>query len=96
MVSPQRSAPLGTQELERLDQSRSRSFSWDNPLSGSQGTHEAWHRTTQSTVLASEISALPNLEGHLITMGRPISRITLEYVDMPIRAEAFILGSRRG
>jgi hypothetical protein len=81
---------FGTQELEGLDQSRSRNFSWDNPLSGSHGTHEAWHRTTQSTVLASEISALPNLQAYLITMGRPIARIQLTYVEMPERMTAFI------
>jgi type IV secretory pathway TraG/TraD family ATPase VirD4 len=86
---------LGTQELERLDRSRSRNFSWDNPLSGSQGTHEAWHRMTQSTVLASEISALPNLHGYLITMGNPIARITLQYIEMNVQTEPFIRARQR-
>jgi type IV secretory pathway TraG/TraD family ATPase VirD4 len=87
---------LGMQELERLDQSCSRSFSWDNPLSGSQGTHKAWHRTTQSTVLASEISALPNLHGYLITMGNPIARLALEYVEMKAETEPFVRAKTAG
>jgi hypothetical protein len=42
------------------------------------------------SIPASEISALPNLQGYLITMGRPIARIVLEYAEMPMRIEPFI------
>ena len=47
-------------------------------------------RSTQATVLASEISRLPNLHGFLVTGGDPIVRVTVPYQYMALVREPFV------
>jgi Type IV secretion-system coupling protein DNA-binding domain len=56
---------LSTQEVERMQVSQSDSRQKLDPLAGSLGKSAHAMRSTQATVLPSEISRLPNLHGFL-------------------------------
>ncbi len=77
---------LGEQEIERLQVNDSFSTS-DNGQSQSQNT--SMQLVRQSTVLASEIMGLPDLQGYLKLPGDDIARIQVAYVSMPDRNPAF-------
>lgn len=77
---------LGEQEIERTQVNDSFSTS-DNGQSQSQNTSTQVVR--QSTVLASEIMGLPDLQGYLKIPGDEIARIKVEYVAMPDQNPAF-------
>ena len=81
---------LGTQEVEHQQVSESRSRQVGNPLGGSQSTNQSVHRTIQSTVLASEIAALPNLHGYLYVAGQPIIQVVLDYYELQGETQAFV------
>jgi type IV secretory pathway TraG/TraD family ATPase VirD4 len=81
---------LGTQEIERVQVRQSDSRQKLDPLAGSLGKSAQAMRSTQATVLASEISRLPNLHGFLVTGGHPIVRVTVPYQDMAIVREPFV------
>jgi hypothetical protein len=86
---------LGTQEVEHPQISESQSRQIGNPMGGTQSRNRSVHRTIQSTVLASEIAALPNLHGYLYIAGQPISRIALDFHEAQNRVQAFVpVGSR--
>lgn len=78
---------LGEQEIERLQVSDSFSMNDGNGHSQSQNTSIQVVR--QSTVLASEIMGLSDLQGYLKLPGDDIARIRVAYVAMPDRNSAF-------
>lgn len=77
---------LGEQEIERTQINDSFSSS-DGGHSNSQSISTQVVR--QSTVLASEIMSLPDLQGFLKIPGDEIARITVEYVSMAEQNAAF-------
>ncbi|PXX73676.1 type IV secretory pathway TraG/TraD family ATPase VirD4 [Rivihabitans pingtungensis] len=77
---------LGEQEIERVQVSDSFTTT-DDGQSESQNTSIQVVR--QSTVLASEIMGLPDLQGFLKLPGDEIARISVDYVSMPDQNPAF-------
>jgi type IV secretory pathway TraG/TraD family ATPase VirD4 len=78
------SAEFGDQEVQRAQQSHSRSSS--NSRSGSTDSESSsvTHlRETKRTILASSIAALPDLHGYLKIASSPIGYIALTYEQLP-------------
>lgn len=77
---------LGEQEIERTQVSNSSS-------SNDEGTSKSQSISTQvvrqSAVLASEIMALPDLQGYVKIPGNKIARISIQYEAMPDKNPAF-------
>jgi len=82
------SREIGDQEFQRENRSKGRSARIGELASSSENVSTE-HRTERA-VLASEITALPNLHGFLKLVGMPVMRITLEYRGMENRNPAFI------
>lgn len=77
---------LGQQEVERLMVSDSKSKT--ELFGGSTSTSTQLSR--QAAVMASEIMALPNLQGFLKLPGDAIHRVKLDYVNMPEVEASFL------
>lgn len=74
------SREIGDQEFQRENRSKGQSARIGELSSASENVSTE-HRTERA-VLASEITALPNLHGFLKPVGMPVMRITLEYRGM--------------
>lgn len=82
------SREIGDQEFQRENRSKGQSARIGELASSSENISTE-HRTERA-VLASEITALPNLHGFLKPVGMPVMRITLEYRGMENLNPAFI------
>lgn len=74
------SREIGDQEFQRENKSKGQSGKIGEMANASKNVSTE-HRTERA-VLASEITALPNLHGYLKPVGSPAMRVTLEYVRM--------------
>lgn len=82
------SREIGDQEFQRENRSKGQSARIGEMASSSENVSTE-HRTERA-VLASEITALPNLHGFLKPVGLPVMRITLEYRGMDNLNPAFV------
>lgn len=82
------SREIGDQEFQRENRSKGQSARIGELASASENVSTE-HRTERA-VLASEITALPNLHGYLKPVGMPVMRITLDYVGMDNLNPAFV------
>lgn len=82
------SREIGDQEFQRENRSKGQSARIGE-LANSSENISTEHRTERA-VLASEITALPNLHGFLKPVGMPVMRITLDYVGMDNLNPAFV------
>ena len=73
-------------------QGSSRSLGLSGQASESSSSSTTQVQETKRTVLASEIGALPDLEGFLRTPGAPIGYVHLPYAKLPAVADAFVAG----
>ena len=78
---------LGQQEVKRKGISRGRSSNGQE-ISRSQTISEQHH--LQATVLASEISSLPDLQGYVQTCTGSLVRVALPYRDLPRNTPEFV------
>lgn len=72
---------IGQQEVEREETSEGTSHQIGNFASRSE--NKSTRRHVQSAVLASELTSLPDLQGYLKMIGKPVARITMPHVAMP-------------
>jgi len=82
------SRTLGDQEVLRPETSNSTSTRMGEMPSTSENS--STRTVEQRTVMASEISTLPDLKGFLKLPGHPIARVVLEYIEAPENTPAFI------
>lgn len=82
------SREIGDQEFQRENRSKGQSARIGEL--GSSSENVSTEHRTERAVLASEITALPNLHGFLKPVGLPVMRITLEYRGMENLNPAFI------
>lgn len=82
------SRSIGDIEFERKNRSKGKSAKVGELASSS--TNDSTEHRTERAVLASEITALDNLQGYLKPVGMPLIRITLDYVGMENLHPAFV------